>query len=174
MLSCSLGISPWLRIRVSKAKAAEVEEREFSEKRAPEKWLCAPPPLVTYTDKPLLEIASVLIGIFAQCLGVLEDGTQVKYYHVLGLIGIATGMQVNSFRHTILATLPLTLSPVGFMNEIMGQRDNEKTKFFWPQAIQLTTARLYVLLAKKASVQVYELATMKKIFYVELFYIFSQ
>ena len=47
----------------------------------------------------------------------------MKYYHAVGLIGIATGMQVISFRHTILATLPLTLSPVGFMNEIMGRRD---------------------------------------------------
>ena len=113
MLSCSLGISPWLRIRVSKAEAAEIEERELSEKRAPEKWLCALAPLVTDTGKPLLEMASVLIGICAQCLDVLEDGTRVKYYHAVGLIGIATGMQVISFRHTILATLPLTLSPGG-------------------------------------------------------------
>ena len=109
-------------------------------------------PSVTDTDKPLLEMASVLIGIFAQCLGVLEVGTCVKYYHVVGLIGIATGMLVIALRHTILATLPLTLSPVGFMNEIMGRRDDENTTFFWPQAIQLTTARSHVLLAKKPPV----------------------
>ena len=111
MLSCSLSISPWLRIRVSKAEAAEIEERVFSEKRAPEKWLCALAPLVTDTDKPLLEMASVLIGIFAQCLGVLEDGTRVKYYHVVRLIGIATGMLVIALRHTILATLPFPPVP---------------------------------------------------------------
>ena len=57
--------------------AAEVEEREFYEKRAPQSWLDALAPLGTDEHKEYLEIAPWLIVVFL--LAKDEDGSQVYY-----------------------------------------------------------------------------------------------
>ena len=61
------------RIRI----AAEQEEQEFYDHRAPQEWLDALAPLGTDPDKPFLETAPYLIAIFAQNFGVLPNGRQV-------------------------------------------------------------------------------------------------
>ena len=110
------------RIRV----AAEEEEREFYAERAPDDWLRALAPLGTDEDKPFLETAPVLIGIFAQRHGQLDDGARVKHYYVPESVGIATGFLVTALHHAGLASLTHTPSPMGFLNDIMGRPAHEK------------------------------------------------
>jgi nitroreductase len=58
------------RIRV----AAEAEEREFYEHRAPPEWLEVLRPLGTDSNKPFLEIAPWLIAVFIRRFERLADG----------------------------------------------------------------------------------------------------
>ena len=61
-------------------QAAEAEERDFYEHRAPREWLDALAPLGTDPEKPFLEIAPYLIVCFVQLWGEAPDGTKVKHY----------------------------------------------------------------------------------------------
>lgn len=106
-------------------EAAEAEEREFYEQRAPQEWLEALAPLGTDASKPFLERAT-LIGIFAQRHGTLPDGRKVKHYYVAESVGIATGFLIAALHAAGLATLTHTPSPMGFLNEICGRPENEK------------------------------------------------
>jgi hypothetical protein len=54
--------------------AAEIEERTFYEKRAPQEWLDALAALGTDAHKPFLETALYLIAIFAENKTPTEDG----------------------------------------------------------------------------------------------------
>lgn len=110
------------RIRV----AAEAEERAFYDGRAPQEWLDALAPLGTDANKPFLEIAPVLIAIFAQRHGTLPDGRQVKHYYVPESVGIATGFLIAALHDAGLCTLTHTPSPMGFLNEICRRPENEK------------------------------------------------
>ena len=58
--------------------AAEEEEREFYEKRAPEEWLEALAPLGTDDQKPFLETAPYLIVIFAKSYELSDAGEKIK------------------------------------------------------------------------------------------------
>lgn len=61
---------------------AEREEEEFNSGRAPTEWLNALAALGTNASKPFLEIAPVLIPIFAQRHGINPAGQRVKHYYV--------------------------------------------------------------------------------------------
>jgi len=74
-------MQPWHFVLISDPEikmqicvAAEKEEKEFYEKRAPKEWLEALAPLGTDNNKPYLEIAPYLIAIFMQRYGKLPDG----------------------------------------------------------------------------------------------------
>ena len=110
------------RIRV----AAEEEEQEFYDHRAPQEWLDALAPLGTDPNKPFLENAPYLIAIFAQKFGVLPDGRQVKHYYATESVGIATGILLTALHNAGLASLTHTPSPMGFLNEILGRPANER------------------------------------------------
>ena len=110
------------RIRI----AAEQEEQEFYDHRAPQEWLDALAPLGTDPDKPFLETAPYLIAIFAQNFGVLPDGRQVKHYYATESVGIATGILLTAIHNAGLASLTHTPSPMGFLNEILGRPNNER------------------------------------------------
>jgi nitroreductase len=105
---------------------AEIEEREFYARRATEHWLQDLVPLGTDENKPFLEKAPYLIGIFAQSYAVNERGEQEKHYYVKESVGIATGMLITALHHAGLATLTHTPSPMGFLNKIMGRPAHEK------------------------------------------------
>lgn len=107
-------------------EAAEQEEREFYDRRAPQEWLDALAPLGTDADKPFLEIAPYLIAIFSQAYGVLPDGRKVKNYYVQESVGIATGLLITAMHHAGLASLTHTPSPMGFLNQILNRPANEK------------------------------------------------
>ncbi len=105
--------------------AAEEEEREFYDTRAPQGWLDALAPLGTDEHKPFLEKAPVLIAIFARRWDETDDGRKVKQYYATESVGLATGMLITAVHHAGLASLTHTPSPMGFLNEILGRPRNE-------------------------------------------------
>lgn len=107
-------------------EAAEEEEREFYHRRAPEDWLEDLRPFGTDENKPFLETAPYLIGIFSQSFHLNEDGEKEKHYYVKESVGIATGMLITALHNAGLATLTHTPSPMGFLTEIMGRPAHEK------------------------------------------------
>lgn len=107
-------------------QAAEAEEREFYQQRAPQEWLDALAHLGTDANKPFLEIAPCLIVIFSQSYELHPDGRRIKNYYVQESVGIATGMLITALHHCGLATLTHTPSPMGFLNRILHRPQNEK------------------------------------------------
>lgn len=107
-------------------KAAEEEEREFYNNRAPDEWLDKLAPLGTDENKPFLETAPYLIAVFAQSYGIDQDGNKQKHYYVKESVGIACGMLITALHNSGLATLTHTPSPMGFLNDILGRPSNER------------------------------------------------
>jgi len=126
-------MQPWHFVLISDPKikkkiriAAEKEEIEFYEKRAPKEWLEALAPLGTDDNKPYLETAPYLISIFMQRYGKLPDGQEVKHYYGLESVGIATGLLITAIHNAGLASLTHTPSPMGFLNDILERPKNER------------------------------------------------
>ncbi len=124
---------PWHFVAVSdpvvKKKiriAAEEEEHEFYNRRAPQDWLDDLKKFRTNENKPFLEKAPYLIGIFAQSYGLDENNNKDKHYYVKESVGIATGILITALHESGLATLTHTPSPMGFLNKVMGRPENEK------------------------------------------------
>jgi nitroreductase len=119
---------PWQFVAVSDPavkrrirEAAEAEEREFYERRAPDEWLQALEPIGTGWQKPFLETAPWLIAIFVRKWGRDAAGGKVKHYYPAESVGIATGILITALHTAGLATLTHTPSPMGFLNEILGR-----------------------------------------------------
>jgi nitroreductase len=126
-------LQPWHFVAVSDPSvkteiriAAEIEEKEFYEQRAPKAWLEALAPLGTDPRKPFLEIAPWLIAVFAQPFRFLPDGTRSPTYYAIESVGIATGLLVTALHACGLAALTHTPSPMGFLNRILGRPSHEK------------------------------------------------
>ena len=107
-------------------EAAEREEREFYQHRAPQEWLDALAPLGTDWNKPFLDEAPVLIAIFAQKHGVRADGTRYSHYYYPESVGIATGILITALHHAGLATLTHTPNPMGFLNQLCDRPKSER------------------------------------------------
>ena len=111
-------------------EAAEQEERNFYEHRAPQEWLDALAPLGTDWQKPFLDDAPALIVVFRIDYDILSaaDGTaqQIKHYYANESVGIACGLLLASLHLAGLATLTHTPSPMGFLSSILGRPKNEK------------------------------------------------
>ena len=106
-------------------QAAEAEEREFYNRRAPQQWLDALAPLGTDADKPFLEAAPALIAVFYERYGLHADGERYKTYYSIESVGLACGMLIASLHLAGLATLTHTPSPMKFLREILGRPRNE-------------------------------------------------
>jgi iodotyrosine deiodinase len=106
--------------------AAEEEEREFYEHRAPKEWLEALAPLGTDWRKPFLESAPWLVAVFSQPYRVLPDGKRMKHYYATESVGIATGFLVAAIHHAGLVSLTHTPSPMAFLNRILHRPAHEK------------------------------------------------
>ncbi len=124
---------PWTFACISapavKAKiraAAEAEEKAFYAGKAGEEWLGALSHLGTDWEKPFLETAPWLIGIFGQRWGVSAAGEKTKHYYVPESVGIAAGFLIAALHNAGLATLTHTPSPMGFLNGICRRPESEK------------------------------------------------
>ena len=139
-------MQPWHFVAVSdptiKSRirhAAEIEEREFYQHRAPAEWLAALEPLGTDDQKPFLELAPWLIVVFLKRFCRLADGRKVKNYYTDESVGIATGFLLAALHHCGLASLTHTPSPMGFLNDILGRPKDSERPFMivvtgYPQA----------------------------------------
>lgn len=123
---------PWRFVAISNPdvkkrirEAAEKEEREFYEHRAPDEWLQALAHLGTDEHKPFLEIAPWLIAVFYERTGPETNGQKAKRYYPHESTGIATGLLIAALHRAGLATLTHTPSPMAFLNEILGRPKNE-------------------------------------------------
>ena len=126
-------LQPWHFVVVSDPKvkheirvAAEEEEKEFYNRRAPQEWLEALAPLGTDEHKPFLETAPYLIAIFGKNHSELPDGRKVKNYYVNESVGIATGMLITAIHNAGLVSLTHTPSPMGFLNTILNVQSDER------------------------------------------------
>ena len=109
------------RIRV----AAEIEEKEFYEKKAPKEWLKALQPLGTDKNKLFLEEAPYLIAIFEKKFSNINN-IKIKNYYVKESVGIATGILISCLHYSGLSMLTHTPSPMNFLNKILERPSNEK------------------------------------------------
>jgi iodotyrosine deiodinase len=121
-------MQPWHFVAVADSsikarirEAAEIEERDFYQRRAPAEWLAALEPLGTDEHKPFLEVAPWLIVVFLKRFCRLPDGRKVKNYYTDESVGIATGFLLAALHHAGLASLTHTPSPMGFLNGILGR-----------------------------------------------------
>ncbi len=105
--------------------AAEKEEKEFYNKKAPKEWLDALKPLGTDQNKEFLETAPYLIAIFEKKFSINNDA-KVKNYYVRESVGIATGILISNLHLSGLAMLTHTPSPMNFLNKILKRPNNEK------------------------------------------------
>lgn len=124
---------PWHFVIISEPQikkqiriAAEKEEIEFYNERAPKEWLEALEPLGTDENKPFLEEAPYLIAIFSQTYGIASNGQRIKNYYVKESVGIATGILITAIHNAGLVCLTHTPSPMGFLNKILNRPVNEK------------------------------------------------
>jgi len=107
-------------------EAAEAEERAFYGGKAGDRWLQDLSPLGTDAEKPFLETAPWLIGIFAERYGVDAEGNRNKNYYITESVGIATGILITALHRAGLATLTHTPSPMKFLNTLLGRPSNER------------------------------------------------
>ena len=123
---------PWRFVAIADAdikrrirEAAEAEEQEFYQHRAPEEWLEALALLGTDEHKPFLEIAPWLIAVFYERTGPDVDGRKPKRYYPHESTGIATGLLIAALHRAGLVTLTHTPSPMAFLNDILQRPKNE-------------------------------------------------
>lgn len=139
---------PWTFVAVSNPKikqqiriAAEKEEKEFYESRAPQEWLDALAPIGTDWEKPFLEIAPWLIVAFKKSYNDDEKG-RTKNYYVQESVGLACGFLLAAIHHAGLITLTHTPSPMNFLADILDRPDNEKPFLLLPVGYPASDAQV--------------------------------
>ncbi|MGH9509436.1 MAG: nitroreductase family protein [Terriglobales bacterium] len=133
-------------IKRSIREAAEAEEREFYEHRAPNEWLEALAPLGTDWHKEFLEVAPWLIVVFRvdYALSAGSNGEEIKHkhYYVMESVGLACGFLLAALHQAGLATLTHTPSPMGFLSRILNRPKNEKPYLLIPVGYPAPDARV--------------------------------
>ena len=127
--------------------AAEKEEKEFYEHRAPDYWLQDLNQFGTDWHKPFLEIAPYLIVVFKQSYN-LDKGGKRKNYYVNESVGIASGFLLTALHNAGLATLTHTPSPMGFLEKILKRPENEKAVLLIPVGYPAENAKVPALKKK--------------------------
>ena len=125
-------LQPWHFVIIKDKKikkkiriAAEIEEKEFYNKKAPKEWLKALEPLGTDEDKLFIENAPILIAIFEKKYS-FQKKKKIKNYYVRESVGIATGILITCLHMSGLCMLTHTPSPMNFLNTILDRPVNEK------------------------------------------------
>ncbi|MDX1510896.1 MAG: nitroreductase family protein, partial [Nitriliruptorales bacterium] len=126
-------LQPWTWVAVSDPElkrrireAAEAEERDFYEHRAPDEWLAALAPLGTDAVKTHLTDAPWVLVLFRHRWEVLADGTRRKNYYSSESCGIAVGFLLAAIHQMGLAALTHTPSPMAFLAAILERPSNEQ------------------------------------------------
>ena len=135
--------------------AAEKEEKEFYEHRAPDSWLEDLNQFKTDWHKPFLELAPALIVVFRQSYRDLGS-TRRKNYYVNESVGIASGFLLVALHNAGLVTLTHTPSPMGFLEKILKRPKNEKAFLLIPVGYPSKKAEVPFLQKKSFS----EIATV--------------
>ncbi len=122
-------VQPWRfvivtdpEVRRRLREAAEVEEREFYERRASAEWLAALGPLGTDWSKGFLETAPAVIAVFEVHRGPDEP----RPYYVKESVGIAVGFLLAALHLAGLSALTHTPSPMRFLNQILDRPAHER------------------------------------------------
>tara|TARA_B110000263_G_scaffold249579_1_gene267607 strand:+ start:529 stop:1194 length:666 start_codon:yes stop_codon:yes gene_type:complete len=125
-------LQPWHFVIIKDKKikkniriAAEKEELEFYNHKAPSQWLKSLEPLGTNEKKEFLEIAPILIAIFEKKYEIKKN-KNIKNYYVKESVGIATGILISCLHLSGLCMLTHTPSPMIFLNKILKRPINEK------------------------------------------------
>ena len=113
-------------------KAAETEEKEFYERRAPKEWLDDLNQFGTDWNKPFLEEAPYLIVVFSKKFDINDDGTNTKNYYVSESVGIASGLLLTALHNAGLVTLTHTPSPMAFLSDILNRPPSDKPYLIIP------------------------------------------
>ena len=126
---------PWSFVAISGTdlkkkirKAAEKEEREFYEHRAPDSWLKDLEPFGTDANRPFLETAPWLIVVFRENVDLMGG----KNYYVQESVGIACGFLIAAIHQIGLVTLTHTPSPMNFLSSLLDRPANEKPYLLLP------------------------------------------
>ena len=127
--------------------AAEKEEKEFYEHRAPVSWLEDLNQFKTDWHKPFLEDAPALIVVFRQSYRDLGS-TRKKNYYVNESVGIASGFLLVALHNAGLVTLTHTPSPMGFLENILKRPKNEKAFLLIPVGYPAENAKVPGLIKK--------------------------
>ncbi|HEV2733953.1 MAG TPA: nitroreductase family protein [Longimicrobiaceae bacterium] len=140
---------PWTFVVVEDAatrarirEAAEAEEREFYERRAPADWLEALAPLGTDFVKTHVTDAPYVVVLFRHLYGVAADGARRTLYYTTESCGIAAGLFIAAVHHMGLATLTHTPSPMGFLSAVLERPENEKPFLLMPVGYPAPDARV--------------------------------
>ena len=127
--------------------AAEKEEKEFYEHRAPDSWLEDLNQFKTDWHKQFLEEAPALIVVFRQSYRDLGS-TRKKNYYVSESVGIASGFLLAALHNSGLVTLTHTPSPMGFLEGILKRPKNEKAFLLIPVGYPAENAKVPDLIKK--------------------------
>lgn len=132
-------LQPWTFVAVGDADlkaqmraAAEQEEAEFYERRAPDAWLDALAPLGTDAVKTHITDAPWVVVLFRHRHGYDDAGDRRAYYYTTESCGIAAGLFIAAIHHMGLATLPHTPSPMGFLADLLDRPPNEQAFLLLP------------------------------------------
>ena len=106
--------------------AAEVEEREFYDRRATAEWKQSIEPIGTDWVKTHITDAPYVIVVFEQAWRYGSDGRKVKHYYVRESVGIAVGYLLAALQVAGLCALTHTPSPMRFLGELLGRPENER------------------------------------------------
>ncbi len=132
--------------------AAEKEEKEFYDHRAPEEWLEDLDSLGTDWHKPFLESAPYLIVVFKKLYDVEKteetSPEHSKNYYVNESVGIASGFLLTAIHNAGLVALTHTPSPMGFLSEILSRPVNEKPFLLIPVGYPADNTQVPVLKKK--------------------------
>jgi len=138
-------VDPELKSKIR--AAAEKEEKEFYNNRAPQSWLDDLNQFETDWHKPFLEDAPVLIVVFKQSYD-LEKPDRRKNYYVNESVGIACGFLLAALHNAGLATLTHTPSPMAFLGKLLKRPENEKAFLLIPVGYAAEGAKVPVLIKK--------------------------
>lgn len=124
---------PWFFVAISDPatkqrirEAAEAEERDFYENRAPKAWIDALAPLGTDFVKSHLTDAPWLIVAFRRDSEPGPDGQPMKNYYMTESLGIAVGFLIQALHRAGLASLTHTPAPMTFLRDLCGRPASEK------------------------------------------------